>query len=323
MRKHEFREKLKEGQQAENILKERLHSILFAESVKLIKWEGKDIFSTNLQRKGVDGTLRFKEVRWESKVRDYSSYKYGDILLETISVVKDKKPGWFYYTIADFVIYTWKNKKGTKLIDGYFIFVQNPILKSWFKENEKRFRLVRAKSYDKKTGEYWYTLNRAVPISQFPKGTVLRLDANIPLINQKEVLDKILDGSFGADRLISDSNKSPVKARDVQFAKDQKVPVLKLRERTKEKPEVVACIKTIQSKNPGKNTTLPDSTKFMLKDLRLNKLKRTVPIYVVYHTPTHDCFNVQKVVPKRNGKVGLKVVKIMNGDEYKRFIKSL
>jgi len=190
-----FQDNLEDGEVGENALKRGLNKILFTESVKLIKWDKKDIFSMNLQRGGVDGISKTREIKWDSKIRRYGCYRYGDILLEEESVMETKKPGWFYYSISDFIIYVWRDKFGNGLIDGYFIFLQNQLLKTWFEKNKEKYPKKIAESIDNKTGKVWHTLNRAVPIKEFPEGTLLNFKPNISLIKQQLDLLPFLDYS--------------------------------------------------------------------------------------------------------------------------------
>jgi len=190
MKTNIFRDCLKEGAVGEDAVKESLSSILFTESARAIKY-GKNIFSTNLQRKGVDGLIEIKEVKYETKMRGYQYHRYKDLLIEEISVVENKKPGWFYYSIADFVVYVWKNSAGTAILDGYFIFIQNPVLRNWYEENKEKYQTKTAESRD--NGITWHTLNRAIPIKDFPENTILNFKPNISLDKWQSKLLNFLD----------------------------------------------------------------------------------------------------------------------------------
>ena len=212
MKTNIFQDNLEDGEVGENALKRGLNKILFTESVKLIKWDKKDIFSMNLQRGGVDGISKTREIKWDSKIRRYGCYRYGDILLEEESVMETKKPGWFYYSISDFIIYVWRDKFGNGLIDGYFIFLQNPSLKEWFERNKEKYQKKIAKSIDKKTGKLWHTLNRAIPITDFPKGTLLNFKPNLSLNKQQLNLLPFLDYNISTKKTFTQGklfNNSP------------------------------------------------------------------------------------------------------------------
>ena len=192
MKINEFRRNIEEGKTAEKALKDKLHNILFSQSVRLIEWDNQNVYAMNLQRHGVDGISEIKEITWDVKVRDFSYYKYKDILLETVSVEETGKPGWFYYSIADFIIYTWKDKFNQYLIDGHFIFIQNPVLKKWFEENKDNYEDKKAKTIDKQTNNEWHTLNKAIPIRDFPMGTILQFNPLVSLNKQQLDLTKYL-----------------------------------------------------------------------------------------------------------------------------------
>jgi hypothetical protein len=113
-----------------------------------------------IQKKGIDFISNNLSI--ELKIRDYSSYKYRDILFETMSIREENKLGWVYTSQADCVVYCWKNKKGTDLIDGYVLLIQNEEFKEWFNENKNRYNEKVATT--EVGGKIWHTVNIAVPI---------------------------------------------------------------------------------------------------------------------------------------------------------------
>lgn len=179
-----FQEKLEEGNKAEKILMKKLVNILFATSVQQIGWDADNILTMNLQRRGIDGLVRIRELKCQVKTRSFFYHQFEDILIETVSVMERNKPGWFYTCKADFIAYVWKDKYGDYFMDGYFIFIQNPLLRPWFEENKKNYRRKIAESVDQNTGEVWHTANRVVPIKDFPKGTILHFNPRTPLDGQ-------------------------------------------------------------------------------------------------------------------------------------------
>lgn len=183
-----FEEDVGEGDKVDEAIKNKLHDILFnifvVDGIRRIKWKGNDYYATTLQRAGIDGIGKLREIRWDTKVRDWSYWKNHDILIETLSDMKRGKPGWFYYSKADFVIYTWKNEDRNYLVEGYLIFIQNKIFRIWFWENIPHFKRAVAHSKSIRTGRTWDTMNRIVPIKDFPEGTILRFDPHVSLNNQ-------------------------------------------------------------------------------------------------------------------------------------------
>ncbi len=58
-------------------------------------------------------------------------------------------------------------------MQGYLITLRNPKFKDWFEHNMHMFEEKKSESVAK-GGKVWHTLNRAVLISQFPKGTLFK-----------------------------------------------------------------------------------------------------------------------------------------------------
>ena len=141
------------------------------------------------QRKGIDGILYAETAKIDPKVRDYSVYKWKDILIETISVMEENKLGWFYTSEADIVAYVWENPSKTNLIDGFFIFIQNKDLKEWFEKYKNKHPEKRRVATSLRTGIIWHTENFAVPINEFPKGTLIRFDPKLPSLGKQSMLN--------------------------------------------------------------------------------------------------------------------------------------
>jgi len=177
---NDFEEKLKEGNVWEELLKEKLAKVLFTESVKRIEYSDGE-YEAELQKTGIDGIINRKVVTFDVKARKHWCYKHNDILIETVSVVENDILGWFYTSKADFVAYVWENEDRTDLIDGYLIFIQDIDLKVWFEVHHERFIEKEAES----NNHQWHTLNRVVPIDEFPDGTILQFNPTINLQSQK------------------------------------------------------------------------------------------------------------------------------------------
>ncbi len=188
MKSHDFNEKVRGAESWEEKLKNKLAEVLFAESVKRIPYDLNRGYTVKMQKDGIDGVIHQKTVTFDVKVRDFYSLRFQDILIETVSVVESNKPGWFYYTKSNFIVYTWKNEKGTNLKDGYFIFIQNSRLRDWFEENRSRYPVKHAMST--RNGYTWRTENVAVPIKDFPSGTIMRFNPHLSLeLQQINLLD--------------------------------------------------------------------------------------------------------------------------------------
>lgn len=190
MTARDFRKDVKRGNYWENKLKNKLATIMFPKSIQMMKYGNENLAETQLQRQGIDGEITLKKIRFDIKTRANYTHKFKDILIETVSVVEEDIPGWFYYSQADFIAYTWENENGTNLIDGYLLFLQNKKLKSWFEENKHHFNSPSdAETYDKLKDRRWHTSNKTPKISSFPKDTLIRFDPTISLETQLSILD--------------------------------------------------------------------------------------------------------------------------------------
>lgn len=194
MTTRDFRADVKRGNYWEDKLKDKLANIMFHESIRMMKYGSENLAETQLQREGIDGEIILKTIKFDIKTRANYTHKWKDILIETVSVVEKDKPGWFYYSKADFIAYTWENENDTNLIDGYLLFLQNKKLKSWFEENKHSFYSPSdAETYDKLTGRRWHTPNKAPKISTFPQDTLIRFNPTISLETQLSILDYLKD----------------------------------------------------------------------------------------------------------------------------------
>lgn len=179
-----FQKNLEEGYQAEQALKRKLHQIVFVASVQQISWE-ESPFAKHLQRNGIDGIAETRTFSYDVKVRNYSYYRFKDILIETMSKIESQEPGWWYYSKCDFIVYVWKDPRGDYLIDGYIIFIQDPKLRDWFEDNKETFYHPKPAMTRTNNGKEWHTDNLAPRINQFPEETIIQFDPKLPITNQK------------------------------------------------------------------------------------------------------------------------------------------
>ena len=169
-----FEKNLENGKKWEFPLLEKISRLRLKEKIKYLG------DNREFQRKGIDGILYAEKAEIDPKVRNYSAYKYEDILIETISIIEQNKLGWFYTSRADIVAYVWKNASGTNLIDGYFVFIQNSKLRTWFEQYKEKNPEKRRVAYSEANGEVWSTENYAIPIDKFPTGVILQFNPRLP-----------------------------------------------------------------------------------------------------------------------------------------------
>lgn len=197
-----FSEDLQEAVIWERALRPKLEKFLKEKALKVLGSELENVAyekDPNFQRDRGNYKLERKclnllnddEASYELKVRDYKYYEEcGDILLETVSVVEKDEPGWALHSSADMVFYVWKSQDGGDLVDGYILLLQE--IKDWFRRNKNQFEVKYAKSR-RSEGENkrWRTKNRAVPVSEFPEGTIYNFDPSLTK-KEKEKLEELL-----------------------------------------------------------------------------------------------------------------------------------
>ena len=115
-------------------------------------------------------------------------YKWNDILIETVSIIEQRKLGWFYTSKADIVPYVWENPSRTNLIDGYFVFIQNKELREWFEEYKRKHPLKKRIAHSESKTGFWSTENYAVAIQDFPDRSILRFNPHLPEMGKQVVL---------------------------------------------------------------------------------------------------------------------------------------
>ena len=157
--------KLAEGQKAHEIAMSHLKDWLL--NLKIADYTN----NMEKQHQGIDSHGEFEKTDYDTKARDYKAHKYGDILIEILSVIEYGKPGWYFTSKADFIAYVWWNPLKTDLYDGYLLNIQERRFREFFIENVEKFPLKKATSVAE-GGKIWHTLNIAIPIQAFPEGTI-------------------------------------------------------------------------------------------------------------------------------------------------------
>jgi hypothetical protein len=159
------------GETGEKLTKENIGEIF--RPVVMHYLYGENVHATTMQRNGIDFKIQKEKIDFDVKCRDYGTYKYNDILIETVSVVENNKPGWLYTSKSDVVVYAWFNHNKTGFIDGYLLFL-NCIKKFTLNYKNTPSQIKHAKTYH--MGNTWTTRNIAIPINDFPTSCLLRID---------------------------------------------------------------------------------------------------------------------------------------------------
>lgn len=156
---HDFEESLMFGLKGENLFK-NTHGDIFINKLNHILFDT----NRNKQLSGIDFEFESRKIKFDLKTRRYFAYKYNDILIETISVIEKNKPGWFYTSQSDIIVYIWFNEKEDSIIDGYIVDLLQT--RKWLKDNENKFE-VKIAHTNSQYGNY-STKNICIPIKNFP-----------------------------------------------------------------------------------------------------------------------------------------------------------
>lgn len=191
MNDNEWFTSLEKGKKGEMFTKENAIELLkpiFEMKVKKLLYDYRNF--KNKQNNGIDGNINI-DIEWETKARFKD---YGDILLETVSVIKEKnlhiienrrkieegKEGWWFYCKADVIIYLIFKKE--KVIKGFLIIKEL---------TNNKFNKISLKQHPKviagtpnKYNPKWLTENRSVQYEDFPEGSLINITQIINEINK-------------------------------------------------------------------------------------------------------------------------------------------
>lgn len=172
---HDFQEYLTEANKWERQIKPVLKEQILGISVSNISYDNEP----EKQLSGIDQVLTREEFNIDVKVRDHDYYG-SDLFIETISVLKENKPGWVYNTATDIIAYCWENQPGDNLQDGVLLLL-NEHFQNWFDSCINDFDAVTTKPSVDNKGRTWRTKGRIVPIERIPDGFIYKdFDPELP-----------------------------------------------------------------------------------------------------------------------------------------------
>jgi len=151
------------GAKAENMVRKRLETFITKVTLKQYDFN----LYPEIQRAGIDQIGDLKRASFDIKSRLFYALKYSDILIE---LKTGSRLGWFYTSKSDFIAYVIFNKRKTDLVKGWLISLQNTVFRKFIKNNLFYYPHKCAKS--ERNGSYWNTENLAIPLSDFPTGTL-------------------------------------------------------------------------------------------------------------------------------------------------------
>ncbi len=154
-----FCENLKEGEKWERIALQELQFLL--PHTTMVKYGE----NPELQRNGIDGTISLKKITYEVKTREHK-FCCDDIAFETVSVVEAKKPGWYYHSNADILIYHWLDRTETRSEKLYVLGLKKLRRRHFLEEVVEKYGL-RERTAASNAGR-WHTKFYAVPVKYIP-----------------------------------------------------------------------------------------------------------------------------------------------------------
>lgn len=153
------------GVKAEAIVREKLESFITKVTLKQYDFS----LFPEIQRDGIDQIGNLRKATFDIKSRLCYALRYSDILIE---LKTGSKLGWFYTSKSDFIAYVIFNERKEDLLKGWLIALQNPLFRKFVENNLSVYPHKIAKSENQK--RYWETENMAIPIADFPAGTLFQ-----------------------------------------------------------------------------------------------------------------------------------------------------
>lgn len=174
-------ESLSMGLKWEERLSDWLETVLTRMSIENISFSD----DPETQLSGIDSVLESGSANFDVKTQDHEYYYSDNLPIETMSVVEADKPGWFYTTESDIIVWVFPNQAGTNLMPtGYFL-LHDDTLVEWFNENLSEFPQFEARTPRGETT--WTTLGRLVPIDDIPASHITEFN---PVLLEDEETDQ-------------------------------------------------------------------------------------------------------------------------------------
>jgi len=182
----DFEESLRKGKLWELILSKTLESLSF---IKLADYS--DPNGKKLQGSGIDLLLEGKPLSVDVKTFSPSYYDPWNpvIWLETWSV-PGKKRGWYYTSTANAVLCHWAGEDSLRSLDAFIFNLkklrERRFLETCIEKLQLEEKVARPTNYK---GFIYSSAGYLVPVSQFPKDTIINVE---PLIRQYKLSETYL-----------------------------------------------------------------------------------------------------------------------------------
>jgi len=116
------------------------------------------------QRSGID--FASGDVRLDVKTQSHKYIYTGNIPIEVFSVIEEQKPGWFFTSQSDIVVWLYVNKAGDGVWHRGYLMFMGEELRDFIVDNREKWRRIEVEN-DGPYGQYT-AVNYLVPAPAFP-----------------------------------------------------------------------------------------------------------------------------------------------------------
>lgn len=163
----DFQEQLEMGLSAESDIVNKL-----SESLDVEAYDYED--NPDKQRSGIDMTVGTFDIDIKTQSEKYVST--GNIPIETMSVKEQSKPGWFYTSEADYILWLYESSGEYNYHHTAYLMRLDEELIEWFVLEHEKWTNGTVDVYNNgRYGEY-NAVNHLIPIPAFPPEKLIQLN---------------------------------------------------------------------------------------------------------------------------------------------------
>jgi len=126
----------------------------------------------HLQRSGIDITN--DKYLIDVKTQAHKYIDSDNIPIEVFSVYEQQKPGWFYRSEADIIVWVYHGEGGNGLWHTGYVMPLTDELREWVNDNRKEWRRIEVAN-DGRYGKYT-AVNYLIPIDKFREHELISFD---------------------------------------------------------------------------------------------------------------------------------------------------
>jgi len=188
---YDFREQLNFGKKWERRVRPHLERYLTALTMKNVSFDE----DPETQLAGIDLLSDVTEPDVDVKTYSHKYITEPNLFIETLSVMKEEKPGWFYTSESDLMVVIGPNKPGTRVYKRGWIVPLNTGIREWFDEALETHDWDHAcvPNGDYRTFGWW------VPADDIPDEFIFEFDPRPPNANSANPSQKELKEWGGVD----------------------------------------------------------------------------------------------------------------------------